>query len=256
MERANRACGLDRDALNAAIPNLILCQTLVPADYRFRHENYFPSPEARAHQRALDSLPGFYSLLRGAKYPWVNQHDRYWESPIGRTSAKGGANTLSCDWLDECTWRVSTLNPGGVHALRHFVLPLRYGDVLGMSKGGFLIGTYGMEDVLVPFVRAFRALPAVVFDDAGGTEAVKLRRKDFDGRSWFYVVNTDKVPVTVRLSVPKRAQDLVTGERAGGLFSEETLTLRLKPYELRSYVAPEGVPRFLGSLKRQQKGKQ
>ena len=101
-----------------------------------------------------------------------------------------------------------------------------------------------------------RALPAVVFDDAGGTETVKLRHKEFDGRSWFYVVNTDVAPATVRLSVPKRAQDLVTGERVGGLFSEETLTLRLKPYELRSYVAPEGSPHFLDGLKHQQKGKQ
>ena len=244
MEQANRACGLDRDALTAAIPNLILCQTLVPADYRFRHANYFPSPETRAHQRVLDTLPGFYSLLRGAKYPWVNQHDRYWESPIGR-GGKSGPASLSCDWLDECTWRVSTLNPSGVHALRHFVLPLRYGDVLGMSKGGFLIGTYGMEDVLVPFVQAFRALPAVVFDDMGGTETIKLRHKDFDGRSWFYVVNTDMKPATVRLAVPKRAHDLVTDERVGGLFSEETLTLQLKPYELRSFSAPEGRPKLL-----------
>ena len=248
MEQANRACGLDRDALTAAIPNLILCQTLVPADYRFRHLNYFPSPEVRAHQRVLDTLPGFYSLLRGAKYPWVNQHDRYWESPIGR-GTKDGPTSLSCDWLDECTWRVSTLNPSGVHALRHFVLPLRYGDVLGMSKGGFLIGTYGMEEVLVPFAQAFRALPAVVFDDVGGTETVKLRHKDFDGRSWFYVVNTDKVPATARISMPKRAHDLVTGERVGGLFAEETQTLRLKPYELRSYSAPEGRPQFLPGTK-------
>ena len=244
MEQANRACGLDRDALTAAIPNLILCQTLVPADYRFRRPNYFPSPAARAHQRVLDTLSGFYSLLRGATYPWANQHDRYWESPIGR-DAKDGLSSLSCDWLDECKWRVSTLNPSGVHSLRHFVLPLRYGDVLGMSKGGFLIGTYGMEDVLVPFVQAFRALPAVVFDDVGGTETVKLRHKDFDGRSWFYVVNTDKDPATVRIAVPKRARDLVTDERVGGLFAEETVTLRLKPYEMRSYVAPEGRPRFL-----------
>ncbi len=236
MEQANRACGLDRDRLTAAIPNLILCQTLVPADYRHRNEDRYPTPEARDHQRVLDTLPGFYSLLKGARYPWVNQHDRYWESPIGRGS------TLSCDWLSECTWRVSTINPGGFHALRHFVLPLRYGDVLGMSKGGFLIGTYGMEEALVPFVQAFRALPAVVFDDVGGTETVKLRHKDFDGKSWFYVVNTDMKPVRVRLSVPKRTRDLVTGERVGGLFSGETLDMELGPYEMRSYAAPEGLP--------------
>jgi len=84
-----------------------------------------------------------------------------------------------------------------------------------------------------------------VFDDFGGTEAVKLRHRDFAGRSWFYVVNTDRVPVTVRLAVPKRTHDLVTGERVGGLFFGETLTLELKPYEMRSYSAPEGRPQFL-----------
>ncbi len=245
MEQANRACGLDRDALTAAIPNLILCQTLVPADYRWRNASDYPTPEARAHQRVLDTLPGFYSLLRGARYPWVNQHDRYWESPIGRGGRSGSGSTLSCDWLNECTWRVSTLNPGGFHALRHFVLPLRYGDVLGMSKGGFLIGTYGMEEMLVPFAQAFRALPAVVFDDAGGTETVKLRHKDFDGRSWFYIVNTDKTPVTVKLSVPRRTDDLATGERVGGLLAGTTLTLHLKPYELKSFAAPDGRPQLL-----------
>ena len=97
----------------------------------------------------------------------------------------------------------------------------------------------------MPFVQAFRALPAVLFDDAGGTEAVKLRHIDFDGRSWFYVVNTDVKPAQARLSVPKRTRDLVTDERVGGLFSEETLTLRLKPFEMRSFAAPEGRPQLL-----------
>ncbi len=240
MEQANRACGLDRDALTKAIPNLILCQTLVPADYRWRTQ--YPSDAAEKHQRVLDTLPGFYSLLHGASYPWVNQHDRYWESPIGRVGKKGSPSTLSCDWLDETPWRVSTLNPGGFHALRHFVLPLRYGDVLGMSKGGFLIGTYGMEDVLVPFAQAFRALPAVVFDDVGGTDVVKLRQKDYDGKSWFYVVNTDMKPVTVTLTVPRRTHDLITSERVGGRFFAGKLTLQLKPYEMRSYSAPGGRP--------------
>ena len=244
MEQANRACGLDRDALTKRAPNVILCQTLVPADYRWRSAEAYPTPEARSHQRVLDTLPGFYSLLRGASYPWVNQHDRYWESPIGRGGAKNAANSLSCDWLKECAWRVSTINPSGDSALRHFVLPLRYGDVLGLSKGGFLIGTYGMEERLVPFFQAFRALPAVVFKDVGAaaSDNVRVRHADWDGRSWFYVVNTDLKPVTVKLEVPAKTVDLVTGERVGGLFGPETLTLNLGPYEMRSYQAPEGTP--------------
>ncbi|MGN0853123.1 MAG: LamG-like jellyroll fold domain-containing protein [Kiritimatiellia bacterium] len=244
MEQANRACGLDRVRLTKEIPNLILCQTLVPADYRWRSEARYPTPAARAHQRIVDTLPGFYALLRGAASPWVHQHDRYWESPIGRSSA--GAGTLSCAWLKECPWRVSTINPSGVNALRHFVVPLRYGDVLGLTKGGFLIGTYGMEEQLVPFVQAFRALPGVVFDDVGGTEVVKLRHKDHFGRSWFYVVNTDVRPATVTLDLPPKTQDLVSGETWGGLLGGASgVTLRLAPYQMRSFSAPAGRPKWV-----------
>ena len=232
MTAANRRCGLDGPALTAAAPNVILCQTLVPADYRWRRPEAYGRPGAAAHQRVIDTLPGFYALLDGAAYPWVNHHDRYWESAIGRT---GGS--LSCAWMDECAWRVSTINPSGRNALRHFAVPLRYHDVLGLSKGGFLIGTYGMEEVLVPFVRAFRALPAVTMADVGRVGDVVARQADFDGRSYFYVVNTDLAAKRVTVAFPDGSVDLVTGER---LSDERAVDLR--PYELRSFAAPAGRP--------------
>ena len=231
IAQANRRCGLDGAALTKGASNIILCQTQVPADYRWRNPDAYPSPAAREHQRVLDTLPGFYSLLEGADYPWVNQHDRYWESAIGRT---GGS--LSCDWMQECGWRVSTINPSGRNALRHFVQPLRYGDVLGLSKGGFLIGTYGMEDVLVPFVQAFRALPAVVMTETGRVGEVVARQADFDGRSYFYIVNTGVSSAKLVVALPAETADLVSGKRA--MSGEMTL----KPYELRAFSAPTGRP--------------
>ncbi len=247
IEQSNRYCGLDGKALEKAAPNIILCQSLVPADYRFRHDGGYPSEKEKAHQRILDTLPGFYSLVKNASFPWVNQHDRYWESPIGKMGGKNKRNSLTCDWLKECVWRVSTINPSGWHALRHFVVPLRYGDVLGMSKGGFLIGTYGMEDKLAPFIQAFRSLPAVVLDDVASTrnanlDYVRVRAKVHNDTSYFYVVNTHMNPVTVTIKVPARTCDLVTGERIGSFFGEEALTLELGPYEMRSFEAPSGLP--------------
>ena len=191
----------------------------------------------------IDTLPGFYANLKGAAYPLVHQHDRYWESPIG-AAAKGGKNSLSCDWLKECAWRVSTINPSGVHALRHFVEPLRYGDVLGLSKGGFLIGTYGMEEKLVPFFQAFRALPAVVMDDVAAVGNVRVRACTFYGKTYFYVVNTGMKSESVTLEMPAKTADLVSGETfGGGLFGGSTTQkLALGPYEMRSFSAPEGRP--------------
>ena len=99
----------------------------------------------------------------------------------------------------------------------------------------------------MPFVQAFRALPAVVFDDVGEAtpDGVRLRQKTYEGVSWFYVVNTEAKPVRVTLEVPARTRDLARDERVGGLMGSSALDLALKPYEMRSYAAPEGLPRRL-----------
>ena len=190
MERQAREAGLDRAAL-AKIPNVILCQTAYPAFVRKRDRKLFPNDEAYAFNRVLQHQKGYNALLEGAAYPWVQLFDLYWENPSGR--AKDG---LSCDWLKECSWRVTTINPGGVHALRDFVIPLRHRDVLGFSKGGYLVGTYGMEEHLRRFAAAFRALPPVVMDDVGGDAFVKVRACTYEGRRYAYVVNTADEPRT------------------------------------------------------------
>ena len=114
---------------------------------------------------------------------------------------------------------------------RRYAVPFRYHDVLGLSKGGFLIGTYGTEDVLVPFIQAFRALPAVAFDDVpcAGDPLVKVRRKVFDGKTYLYAINTGDKPARVTLDVPPGTEDLVTGQ---GVTSP--VTLDLQAYELRA----------------------
>jgi len=242
MALAWRGAGLDPVRLTREAPNLILGQTMMPADYRFM--TGYPTPAVRARQRVLDERPGFYANLSGAAFPLVHQHDRYWESQIGAGSP------LSGDWLTECPWRVTTINPSGRNALRHFVEPLRFGDVLGVSKGGYLIGTYGMEGELVPFLQAFRALPAVVMQDVAAVGDVRVRQGAFDGQTYFYVVNTGLRPASVTLAFPPKTRNLVTGEVfKGGLFGlkGETRTLDLAPYELRSFAAPKGAPRVAES---------
>ncbi|MGN0852668.1 MAG: LamG-like jellyroll fold domain-containing protein [Kiritimatiellia bacterium] len=228
MERQAREAGLDRAALNR-IPNLILCQTAYPSFVRKRERELFPSDAAFAFNRVLQHQKSYNALLEGAAYPWVQLFDLYWENPVGREE-----NGLSCDWLKECSWRVTTLNPGGVHALRDFVIPLRHRDVLGFSKGGFLVGTYGMEEHLRRFARAFRALPAVPMQDVpgAGDELVRVRAAVHRGRTYVYAVNTDCRPRDVSWTFPADCRDLVSGELHSG-----PRTLSLRPYELRSFGA-------------------
>lgn len=233
----NREAGLDPDCF-ADAPNIILDQTIYPADYRWR-EGKRVSPAAWQRLRSIDTEPSYYELLLNARTPWIHMHDRYWESAIGSTRKEHWSdkpNALTAPWFREQAWRVSTLNPAGVHAMRHYVLPLRYTDLLGITKGGFLIGSYGMEPLLTPFIKAFRALPAKRFHDLpGGTRVIKVRALEHGGAFWFYVVNTHHTPGKVKISVNGACTDLVTGGKRNGSFE-----LELAPYELRSFRAPAG----------------
>ena len=257
LVEANRRGGLDARKL-ADVANISICQSEMPADYRWfgPYDPTNPNDGGRwadvravaepAHRVLYEQTDSFGSAF-GSGYPWVNQHDRYWEEHCAATKdfnchglyPHGGRHRpLSNSWYVECPWRVSTVNPSGRDALRAYAVPLRFSDVLGLSKGGFLIGTYGTEDVLVPWMRAFRALPAVRMAEIGRIGDVVARQADFDGRSYFYVVNTGKDETTVKVTFPEGTKDLVSGEARSAVPAD----LKLAPYELRSFSAPKGQP--------------
>ncbi len=239
VEVKNREAGLDPKYYRDA-DNIILDQTIYPADYRWRSGRPTP-PEVLAKLRTIDTEKSTYELLGKARAPWLHMHDRYWESAVGSATRKehwsDKPNALTAPWFREQAWRVTTLNPAGFHAMRHYVLPLRYTDLLGVTKGGFLMGTYGMEEELTPFVQAFRALPAKRFNDlATGSKTVVARQLEGEGAHWFYVVNTDGTPAKATVECSAGAVDLV----GGGTLAKGRSTLELAPYQLRSFKAPAG----------------
>jgi len=146
---------------------------------------------------------------------------------------------MTADWFKEHKWRVSTLNPVDFYAMKHYVMPLRYHDIQGITKGGFLIGTYGMEEKLAAFSAAFRALPAVPFADHDcSTEEVKVRQYSDGKFTWFYAVNTSESFTEVQIPVSAEyALDLARNVRIK--VSGETLTVKLAPYSLRSFRVRE-----------------
>ncbi len=240
IDQLNREAGIDA-GLYADTPNIIISQGSRPARYRAGYDRPKTDKEA-VFLRDVFGARAYYESLAEAGLPWVHLHDHYWESPVGNPDRRGKQDIgLSAPWLKEEPWRVTTLNPASYYAMRPYVLPLRYHDILGYTRGGFLIGTYGMEEFLVPFARAFRALPAKRFTELpGSTETVKLRSLRHGGQTWFYAVNTDDKPASVTIDAgPSDITDLVTGqtpaERDGA-----RLTLRLEPYQLRSFRATGG----------------
>jgi hypothetical protein len=100
-----------------------------------------------------------------------------------------------------------------------YALALTNFDALDITKSGFVIGTYGTEQAVGKFAQAYRALPAVRFDDVEGlSDPVRVRQKVVDGRAYFYALNTLPIPVDVTLQ-------LESGQ----------MRLHLDPYELYSY---------------------
>ncbi len=202
--------------------DIILCQTIYQADWRWRpggdRDYYFKD--------------GTYSFLSGALHPWINMHDRYWENPVG---SKSNGSPLDASWLNEHGWRVSTLNPNANYFLEHYVLPLRYADVQGYMKGGFLIGTCGVEDQIRSFARAFRALPCVRFSDLPASSA-EVKFRAFNGKDalWFYAVNTGRTPVKFKAEAEGLFEVAWDGRGSeNGVFD-------LKPCQLRVFKAKPG----------------
>jgi len=234
--------GLDY-RLFADAENIVLSWTMVPADYRFYRIKGPDAASARDHRTAYiaPEITSPLRLLRAGA--WAKLHDRYFEDAIGRT------DPLPLG-VKEIGWRVSTLNANSFHSMEMPVLALNNFDALNITKGGFVIGTYGMEPELRKFAKAFRALPAVPFEDVEGlADPVRVRQKVVDGKAYFYVLNCLPVPADIRLELsPQRAvTDLMTGTPAkrGGEFH-----LKLAPYELRSFRVDAVRPVIVGGQTR------
>jgi hypothetical protein len=224
--RVNREAGLD-PTLYANDPSIVIDQTIYPADYRWSRAHGRKSNVERQRQRHFQAQS--FALLQGLSTGWVNMHDRYWEDAIGRTKP------IQADWLKETGWRVSTLNPTPPQFLQHYLAPLRFGDVQTITKGGFLIGTHGVEDELAQFSRAFRALPSVHFDDVAKQGDVRVRSALDKGSLYVYVANTGNAPATKTLRIdgtPSRIADLGKG---AAIPAGKSLQLDLAPYSLRSF---------------------
>ena len=231
----NKQAGVDA-ALFSDTPNIVISQGCRPMRFRAGYDVRRPHYD-NAFFRDVFYNRKYYESLDTASLPWIHNHDHYFETSFGDIQRQGkSVPPLQAPWFKEHPWRVSTINPAGFYAMKQYVLPLRYHDLLGITRGGFLIGTYGLEQYLIPFAKAFRALPAKQFADVPKTsETLKVRTLTSDGWTWFYAVNTDDQPQEVSINAgAKPVIDLMTGQSPVEL-SGELLELTLGPYQLRSF---------------------
>ncbi len=230
----DKESGFDPELYREA-SNIIAGQTIYPADYRWSSDRHYQkaNPLGWETQRDAMAKKDSYAAIAGAPFPWVNMHDRYWEDSIGKEKP------LKAAWLKEHIWRVSTLNPNQLQFARSFILPLLYEDVLGFSKGGFLIGTCGFEEQMAEFARAYRALPAVKFQELPcSTGTLKARALSTKDALWLYAVNASGEPATVSIPLEGAGDSVVElSSGAKATASGGSLKVDLKPWQLRSFKA-------------------
>lgn len=237
-----REMGID-PALYRDQPNIILNPTTVPADFRWMRRSEYLA-EHPGVSRGVFTAPEVAAPLRHHENVRVTIHDRYWEDAIGKEAPLQGLTDVG---VQEMVWRASTLNPAGFHSLEPYVFALHHLDATSIVKGGYVLGTLGMEKTLEPFSRALGALPAVKFEDvAGAIDPVRIRQRAFEGRLYVYVLNTLPEPasVTVTLAEPGSLRDAVAGT---AVTAGREITLPLAPYELRAFVSASVSQRVLGA---------
>ena len=227
--RVLRECGIDGDKLRARIPNLVLGTMDIPMWCRDEWPGASGGKEEKLRARDLPLTAGFYRESAKGGFPAVAHFDSYFESAVGRAK---GANSLTCDWMQDHPWRVSALNPSGRNVLRDYAVPLKFTDVMVFSKGGFLVGNYGTEEALAPWMQNFLALPAVVFSDMESPSPdVTIRKGSADGADYLYIVNTTPTEQRVRVAALSGYTEIVSGHTA-------SCDVALAPYELKSYIRP------------------
>lgn len=206
--RLMREAGIDAEAIRSRIPNLIFGPIVWNLRQRKR-DSWMTDPKVLERSVRLPETASWWREAAQMPFPQAVIRDDFWESDVG-TKSKGD-RALNCDWFREIEWRVSAILPSDYNAMKYFALPLRYGDFMGVSRGGFLIGDYGMERLEARFAQAFRALPAVRMSEFMRDGNVVGRACRFRGHQYFYVVNTGDLTVTVKTRFPEDTRDLVTG---------------------------------------------
>jgi hypothetical protein len=133
---------------------------------------------------------------------------------------------------------VRTIIDAGNGILAHTAYAIMKHDINTVYIGG--MGnpvTSGHEYCIRDFVRAFRSLPPVYFDDFPGmNDPVRLRAKVADGSSWFYLVNAEPYPISVSLKFSRTPEGIIDlGKNKTIKVSSSNLKLTLKPYQLRAF---------------------
>jgi hypothetical protein len=104
------------------------------------------------------------------------------------------------------------------------------------TKGGFLIGTHGMEKPLAEFSRAFRSLPAKPFATLERAPAPLVARAlKHDNALYLYVINPSQQTAELTLPLGGEITSLRDLGAGSNLSPRKELNVRMKPMSFEAY---------------------
>lgn len=238
---------LDLDTL-ASNPNIVLTRNQFPIDYRWTLTLGANSPY-RAPLIAAERAGTLETIIyRDFDVDWLRpllgkisgftMHERYFETPDA--AFKHSRLQLPFGWEQEPDWRVTQPKPTGRYALEHYARDLALHDAVFLTRGGYNLGTQGMEDLLLPFAAAFTSLPAEAFETLLEDQGVVVRGLDREGCHWGYAVNSEGEPkeITVQFSGTGFLQQ--HGLNRGEIFLDDgRITIQLQAWDLLVWSTEE-----------------
>ena len=132
----------------------------------------------------------------------------------------------------------AVVNPAGRHYLERYAVQLAETDTAWMGDGGnaYTIG----QPLLREFMQEYRRLPVARFTKRNdATEPVAIWELTQGADYYFYAVNRERYPVTVKIQLNGQITSLVSDQPISTI--NNLLTLTMKPYELRAFKGSAGI---------------
>ncbi len=236
-----RETGIDLD-LFAGNPDIEIVTVKRTNKMQHRRRLHGPEMGIEAH-RSHNLIPELAADYQNIPHVSTVLFDAYFEDTVGHANPLKDLKKI-LPKTTEAGWRCSAINTNTFYALENYVASLNNLDSLSITKGGFAIGTLGIEPWVGRFAQAYRTLPAVKFDDIPNiVDPVRVRQKVVDGKNYFYVLNRLPVEVTFTwtLSGNGPIKDLVNSQ----IFNATKIVL--EPYGLRTFLAPANVKVVAGT---------
>ena len=223
-----RERGVDIPML-AEIPGVHIQRQMRDAYRRYLHNKHRSGKPSRDNASSWEVSKPFRETPSGT-FPFNHYYEHRWPT----VPVPGGW------WRDE--WSAGTANGGGRYYLERSAWAVFLQDAQSICRGACSVEAQASIKEFRELARAYRPLPEKPFDAWTQTVIEPAAVRQYEGKAghYFYAVNAMYCPldVTIALSHPGPVTELSDGQRL--VLDNGSLVVKLKPYELRSFLAAPG----------------